>query len=87
MRTRRMPRVLMTAAIIALSAAGVMEAQAANYYVALSGSDGNPGTQAAPFRTINHALSVVGPDDTVYVSGGVYQEGVKSGLAARQGSR
>ena len=52
--TRRMPRVLMTAAIIALSAAGVVEAQAANYYVALSGSDGNPGTQAAPFRTINH---------------------------------
>ena len=32
-----------------------------NYYVATTGSDANPGTQAAPFRTIKKAASVVKP--------------------------
>jgi hypothetical protein len=42
------------------------------YYVSPGGSDTNPGTSPAPFRTIQKATSVVGPGDTVIVRPGVY---------------
>lgn len=47
-------------------------AQAANYYVSPSGSDGNPGSQAAPFREIRRALQSVTAGDTVFVADGQY---------------
>lgn len=50
-------------------------AWAATYYVSTSGSDSNPGTQAAPFRTIAHAVDKMVAGDTTYVKGGVYREG------------
>jgi len=46
------------------------------YYVSPQGDDQNPGTLAAPFRTIQYATNIVAPGDTVYVRGGVYQEKV-----------
>lgn len=49
---------------------------AASYYVATSGSDGNPGTLAAPWRTIQHAANTAAAGDTVRVRGGVYEEAV-----------
>lgn len=54
------------------------------YYVATTGSDGNPGTLNAPFATIQHAAGVAGPGDFVFVRGGVYNQLVsltKSGTA------
>jgi parallel beta-helix repeat protein len=42
------------------------------YYVAASGSDTNPGTQAQPFREIRKAVSVVALGDTVLVADGSY---------------
>jgi hypothetical protein len=42
------------------------------YYVAPSGSDSNPGTRVAPFRTVQHAADIVNPGDTVIVNDGVY---------------
>ena len=44
------------------------------YYVATTGSDANPGTLSAPFRTIQQAANTVHAGDTVQVEGGVYNE-------------
>jgi len=55
------------------------------YYVATNGSDSNPGTLSAPWRTIQHAANVLKPGQTVYVRGGTYKELVrpaKSGTAS-----
>lgn len=46
------------------------------YYVAPTGSDSNPGTQAAPFRTFTYALTRLGPGKTLYARGGIYSERV-----------
>jgi len=45
-------------------------------YVSTSGSDAYPGTQARPWRTIQHAADVAQPGDVVVVRGGTYQESV-----------
>lgn len=45
-----------------------------DYYVTTSGSDRNPGTQSAPWRTIAHAASVVSAGSTVHVQPGTYTE-------------
>jgi hypothetical protein len=60
-------------------------ATGAVYYVATSGSDSNPGTQASPWRTIQHAATSVKAGDTVNIRAGVYNEAVTpsvSGSAA-----
>lgn len=50
----------------------IMTATVAPVYVALTGSDSNPGTIARPFLTLNKAVSVVIPGQTIYVRGGNY---------------
>lgn len=50
--------------------------RAATYFVAPSGADSNPGTEAQPFRTIQKAADVVAAGDTVRVRAGVYAESV-----------
>ena len=45
-----------------------------SFYVAKSGNDSNSGTQAAPWRTVQHAADVARAGCTVNVRGGVYQE-------------
>lgn len=47
---------------------------AATYYVATSGSDSNPGTAAAPYKTIAAAYAKASSGDTVLVKPGVYTE-------------
>lgn len=42
------------------------------YYIALDGNDQNPGTLEQPFATLNHAVSLLQPGDTVYFRGGTY---------------
>ena len=44
----------------------------ATYYVAPNGSDTNPGTEAAPFATLQHAAGVAVAGDTVLARQGVY---------------
>ena len=44
------------------------------YYVSTSGNDNNAGTQAAPWRTIQHAANAVQAGDTVLVMSGTYNE-------------
>lgn len=48
--------------------------RAANFHVAPNGNDANPGTQTAPFRTIQHAADLAQPGDVITVHEGVYRE-------------
>jgi hypothetical protein len=63
----------LAAAVLAFSAAPLF---AANYFVSITGSDSNPGTQAAPWRTIQKAASTVPAGSTVYITAGTYNEKV-----------
>jgi parallel beta-helix repeat protein len=45
-------------------------------YTTAIGDDGNAGTQAAPFATINHAISAAAIDDIIIVDAGTYIENV-----------
>lgn len=45
----------------------------ANYYIAPTGNDANPGTIDKPFKSFTKVWSVVKPGDLVYVRGGVYR--------------
>jgi hypothetical protein len=45
-----------------------------SFYVSTTGNDSNPGTQAAPWRTVQHAADTVRAGSTVNVRGGVYEE-------------
>src|SRR5215831_14508256 len=59
------------AVVLGLSLVG---AQAATYYVATTGSDSNPGTQAAPFKTITYAYSKASAGTTIIVAPGTYTD-------------
>lgn len=45
---------------------------AATYWASPSGSDGNSGTQAAPFRTVAQSVSGANPGDTIILMDGIY---------------
>lgn len=47
---------------------------AATYFVATTGSDANPGTQTAPFRTLGKAADRVSAGDIVLIRAGTYRE-------------
>ena len=49
-----------------------------NYWVATTGNDSNPGTQALPFRTIKKGVSAAKPDTTIHVMPGTYAESIKT---------
>lgn len=71
---------------LALLIGNYMPAQAAGsiYYVSTTGSDTNPGTSSAPFRTFTKAISLLMPGDQVLAFGGTYMEQInitKSGTA------
>ena len=46
----------------------------ASFFVATTGMDSSPGTQSAPWRTIQHAADTAHAGSTVYVRGGTYEE-------------
>jgi parallel beta-helix repeat protein len=46
------------------------------FYVSPSGSDSNPGTLAAPWRTIGKAAATLSAGQTVYLRAGTYAEGM-----------
>jgi len=46
----------------------------ASFYVSTNGNDSNLGTQAAPWRTVQHAADTARAGSTVNVGGGVYEE-------------
>lgn len=74
-----------TAVATAVPPANDLQITGSTTYVAPNGSNSNPGTLAAPFATIQHAVDHAGPGDTVYVRSGTYVEDVvvrNSGTAA-----
>src|SRR4051812_12322331 len=46
------------------------------YVSTAAGADNNPGTLAAPFRTIQQAADLARPGDVVLIRGGIYRETV-----------
>jgi hypothetical protein len=52
------------------------------YFIAPNGSDSNPGTQTAPLKSFNKAMSMLRPGDMLYMRGGDYTENVKPNLTA-----
>jgi Right handed beta helix region len=50
------------------------ESTGAVFYVSTAGSDSNPGTAAAPWRTIQKALDTLQPNQKALVRGGTYVE-------------
>ncbi len=47
------------------------------YFVALTGSDNNPGTIRRPFKTVQKCASVVKPGETCWLRGVIYRETVR----------
>jgi hypothetical protein len=45
-----------------------------SFYVSTTGDDSNPGTETAPWRTVQHAADTARAGSTVNVRGGVYEE-------------
>jgi hypothetical protein len=45
-------------------------------FVALDGSDANPGTEALPWRTVAYAMTHALPGDRIYIRGGAFDEGI-----------
>jgi hypothetical protein len=83
-------------AILAISPGGRASARrqalpgGAVYYVDRShpqANDNNPGTEALPWKTIQHAADVAVAGDTVYVKAGTYPERVQPAHSGSQGQR
>lgn len=55
-------------------------ANAAAYYVALTGNDANPGTITLPFRTIYRASTAIRAGDTLVLRSGTYQEAINNNI-------
>jgi alpha-N-arabinofuranosidase len=60
---------------------------ATEYHVAVGGKDANPGTKAAPLRTIQHAADLAQPGDVVTVHEGVYREQVAPPRGGSSGAK
>jgi len=63
---------LVVLAVITVVLGGCTGAFATDYYVATWGNDANPGTQVAPWATLQHAVQSIAPGDTIYVRAGAY---------------
>lgn len=60
--------------MLAVTVAAAISAGAAEWHVAIQGHDENPGTAAAPFRTIQRAANAAMPGDVITVHAGIYRE-------------
>ena len=89
-RVRSPIRSLLLLLVLAIAAGRPRCGSATELHVAVSGKDANPGTKAAPLRTIQHAAELAQPGDVVTVHEGVYREQVKpprGGSSNRQADR
>jgi hypothetical protein len=55
------------------------------HYVGTTGNDANPGTLAAPWRTIQKAANTLAPGNTACIRGGVYSEVVTVNVSGSAG--
>ncbi|HEY6170212.1 MAG TPA: right-handed parallel beta-helix repeat-containing protein, partial [Verrucomicrobiae bacterium] len=80
MHTSALIRGLAGWVVLALLPAVLVEA--AEYYVAPTGSDRNPGSQVAPWRTLNHGVTQLVAGDRLLVEPGVYPESLHDVIPA-----
>jgi hypothetical protein len=89
----RINALLCASAAVLLGAAGSASAASIpattyNYYVATTGSDSNPGTKSAPFKTLARAVkAAVKPSTTVWVGPGTYAGGFKTTASGTSSGR
>lgn len=55
-------------------------------FVAGSGLNTNPGTEAAPWKTIQYAADHASPGATVHIAAGIYSERVRIGVSGTEGN-
>jgi hypothetical protein len=60
--------------VLFVCVSGALGQSNSSFYVSTTGDDSNPGTQTAPWRTVQHAADTVRAGSTVNVRGGVYEE-------------
>ncbi|MEN3293797.1 MAG: hypothetical protein V7642_3050 [Burkholderiales bacterium] len=87
MKTTAFPSILLAAVILFLAAGYSAQAAAADLYVSTAGDDSNPGTQAAPFRTITKAAKAATPGTTVHVAPGTYAGSVVTETSGTETAR
>jgi Right handed beta helix region len=74
MRNDKVNLKLSTLLLLLVCACGAFGQINSSFYVSTTGNDSNPGTEAAPWRTVQHAADVARAGSTVNVRGGVYEE-------------
>jgi Protein of unknown function (DUF1565) len=62
--------------MLSVCVSGAFGQSNSSFYVSKTGDDSNPGTQTAPWRTIQHAADTVRAGSTVNVRDGIYEERV-----------
>ena len=60
--------------MLLMCVSGAFGQSGSSFYVSTTGDDSNPGTQTAPWRTVQHAADTARAGSTVNVRGGVYEE-------------
>jgi PKD repeat protein len=79
------PAKLILAVVLAMSLPGFLTAT--TYYVSgTAGNDSNPGTQSAPWRTIQKAANTMVAGDKVIVKGGTYSERISETTSGSSGN-
>ncbi len=71
-------RLFLLLATLSIGFFTVTSAHAATYYVATNGSDSNPGTESAPFKTIAKGSQTMSGGDTLYIRAGTYDESLNN---------
>ncbi len=65
---------LLTLCTLSICVTGALAQPNSSFYVSTNGNDSNPGTETAPWRSIQHAADSVRAGSTVNVRGGIYKE-------------
>jgi Right handed beta helix region len=74
MRNDKVNLKLATILVLFACVSGAFGQSNSSFFVSTSGNDSNPGSQSAPWRTVQHAADTARAGSTVTVRGGVYEE-------------
>src|SRR3984893_8230177 len=85
-RNLQLHSLIAIAALVLLLTSRAAAQAGTTYYVSPSGSDTNPGTIGAPWRTIQHAAGTIHAGATVDVRAGVYNESVSIAVSGSSSS-
>jgi len=75
------PRLPLTVLLL-LSGLVVFPVGGATYYVAPTGNDGNPGSEASPWETLGHGVAQLSAGDTLVARAGTYPEALPNTIPA-----